>query len=223
MSITEIIPAEIKNDQFYNVIWQVASQVPGKNFLEIGSSSGAGSTEAWAKGIAQNPYRPTLHCLEVSKPRFEVLRETYKSNSQIKCHWTSSVGLSRFPSKEQVSKFYNTVDNNLRQYPLEQVLGWLDQDIRYIQEAAAPTDGIKRILGETQIHYFDAVLIDGSEFLGEAEFGEVYGASVILLDDIRGYKCYNPYQWLKQDASYKLLAENHNLRNGFAVFQRVKF
>jgi hypothetical protein len=220
MSITEIIPPEIKNDQFYSSILQVAAQLPGKHFLEIGSSSGAGSTEAWVRGISENPHKPHLHCIEVSRPRFDLLQQTYAHNPQVHCHWGSSVDLSRFPSREEVADFYHSTNSTLKQYPLEQVLEWLDQDIEYIRSANAPTNTIKKILQENNLCAFDAVLIDGSEFLGAAEFAEVYGASIILLDDIECFKCYHPCRWLKNDPNYQCLIENSQLRNGFAVFQR---
>lgn len=222
MASTDIIAPEIKNDQFYEVIRQIGEQLLCKNILEIGSSSGAGSTEAWVQGITKNPHRPTLHCLEVSKPRYEVLKETYAHCDQVNCHWSSSVDATRFPDPEEVRYFYEHVDNALRQYPLEQVLGWLQEDIAYFAEANPPEGGIRKILREQGLYYFDAVLIDGSEFLGAAEFAEVYGAPVILLDDTRGFKCYHACEWLRGDPSYKLIAENPNLRNGFAVFQRVQ-
>ncbi|MCI5064489.1 hypothetical protein MRY87_02060 [bacterium] len=222
MGITEIIQPEIKDDEFYAVISQIGAQLPARHILEIGSSSGAGSTEAWVKGITQNSAQPTLHCIEVSRPRFEVLQRTYASNKQVKCHWTSSVDLSRFPSKKEVIDFYHSVPSILNQYSLEQVLGWLEQDIDYIASAKAPTDGIRKILRDEQIYTFDAVLIDGSEFLGAAEFSEIYGAPIILLDDICGYKCHFPYQWLKKDPSYKCVAENTGLRNGYAAFQKIQ-
>lgn len=220
MTAYEIIPPEIKDDEFYHVIYQIAAQLPGNHFLEIGSSSGAGSTEAWVKGIQQNPHRPNLHCLEVSRPRFELLQQTYADCRQVHCHWGSSVDVKRFPSEQEVRDFYNSTESTLKRYPLEQVLGWLQEDIEYIASAHAPTDTIRKVKQELSIYAFDAVLIDGSEFLGGPEFAEVYGAPIILLDDVEAFKCYYPYRWLKGDPSYKLIAENLSLRNGYAVFQR---
>ena len=46
-----IIPAEIKNDAFYNAIINLISQSDDiNNILEIGASSGDGSTEAFQIG-----------------------------------------------------------------------------------------------------------------------------------------------------------------------------
>ncbi|MBW2169777.1 MAG: tetratricopeptide repeat protein, partial [Deltaproteobacteria bacterium] len=65
------------------------------------------------------------------------------------------------------------------------------------------------------------VLIDGSEFTGKAELDEVYGAKIIMLDDINGYKNYHNYQRLVADKTYELIAENWQVRNGYAAFRRI--
>jgi hypothetical protein len=66
---------------------------------------------------------------------------------------------------------------------------------------------------------FDAVLIDGSEFTGRAELDEVYGASYILLDDIRAFKNYANFARLSADPAYSLVEVSEHVRNGYAVFQ----
>jgi hypothetical protein len=68
---------------------------------------------------------------------------------------------------------------------------------------------------------FDFVLIDGGEFQGYAEFRMLKGARFICLDDVNSYKCRFAYDELMEDSSYRLYAENWNLRNGWAVFEKV--
>ncbi|NEO03295.1 MAG: hypothetical protein F6K50_50690, partial [Moorea sp. SIO3I7] len=63
-----VIPPEIKDDDFYKAIQRIAQEEDIKTVLEIGSSSGAGSTEAFVKGLRENPSNPVLFCMEVSKP-----------------------------------------------------------------------------------------------------------------------------------------------------------
>jgi len=67
---------------------------------------------------------------------------------------------------------------------------------------------------------FDMVLIDGSEFTGEAELYHCLGARVIALDDVNSHKCFNAYRILANHVSYALTHQNMGLRNGFAVFER---
>ncbi len=80
--------------------------------------------------------------------------------------------------------------------------------------------GIELIKSDQGIEYFDMILIDGSEFTGQAEFPHVYGAKWILLDDIRTFKNYNNYMKLAFDPHYKLVEVKLNLRNGYAVFKK---
>jgi hypothetical protein len=64
-------------------------------------------------------------------------------------------------------------------------------------------------------------MIDGCEFTGLAELKLLYGSKFIALDDVNSFKCYEAYRLLKDSNSYRLYAENWNLRNGFAIFERV--
>ena len=54
-----LIPAEIKNDDFYACIQKLAQIEDIATILEIGSSSGAGSTEAFVTGMRNNPNHPS--------------------------------------------------------------------------------------------------------------------------------------------------------------------
>lgn len=219
--LNRIIPPEIKNDGFYQIIQKISREADIKTVLEIGSSSGGGSTEAFVSGLRNNPNKPTLYCMEVSQNRFAELSRRYQANSFVKCYNVSSVGVDKFPDREQVIDFYNNTPNKLQFYPLDRVLGWLDQDIDYVNNSGVTVNGIKHIKQENNIGYFDLVLIDGSEFTGAAELAEVYGAKYILLDDITTFKNYHNHQQLLSDTNYKLIAENTSVRNGYSVFKKI--
>jgi hypothetical protein len=218
--LDHLIPPEISNDELYRTIQRLSAEAPLRHILEIGSSAGGGSTEAFVQGIMQNPSQPRLYCMEISGVRFEALRVRYADNPSVSCLRASSVGLDQFPPEKELSLFYRFVPTVLNNYPLEMVLGWLRQDIAYLQEHDIPQHGIRLIKEQFGIESFDMVLIDGSEFLGRAELNEVYGAGIILLDDINGFKNYHNYQRLVEDPHYFIALENHVLRNGFAVFIR---
>lgn len=219
--LNNIIAPEIKYDDFYQAIQRLASDSRVKTVLEIGSSSGQGSTEAFVKGLRNNPGSPQLFCMEVSKPRFEKLKGYYAEESFVHCYNVSSVALDAFPSPLQVEHFYHLRETPLNQYPVEQVVGWLQQDIDYVRDSGFDGNGIQLIKEERGIDKFDLVLIDGSEFTGEAELEQVYGAQFILLDDICTYKNFNSHHQLLKDPNYILLEQNISLRNGYSIFQRV--
>jgi glycosyltransferase involved in cell wall biosynthesis len=216
-----LIPPEIKADDFYEQIHKIAQIEDISTILEIGSSSGAGSTEALVAGMRNNPSNPTLFCMEISKTRFTELHKTYKDNAYVKCYNVSSVSVKDFPDERQVLDFYNSIHTNLNFYPAEQIISWLRQDIDYVKNSGVPEAGINIIKRENNIDFFDLVLIDGSEFTGIAEFSEVYGAKYICLDDINSFKNYHNYQQLLNDPSYSLLTSNFNLRNGYAIFKLI--
>ncbi|BAT55078.1 Glycosyl transferase, group 1 [Nostoc sp. NIES-3756] len=217
--LNRLISPEIHNDDFYTAILQITSQEEIKTILEIGSSSGEGSTQAFFTGIRQNLHKPILFCMEVSKVRFNELNNKYKNEDFVKVYNTSSVPIESFADKQEVIDFYNTTNNNLKLYPLERILDWLKQDIDYVQELGYSGNGINRIKQENGIDYFDLVLIDGSEFTGTAELNEIYGAKYILLDDINTFKNYNNFYKLLKDKNYILIECNHKVRNGYAVFK----
>ena len=216
----ETIPPEILDDGFYEAIRSVARVAKIKTALEIGSSTGEGSTRAFVEGLHDNPLRPQLFCMEVSLPRFRQLSERYAGDPQVKCYNLTSVALDRLATEQQVVDFYNRRDSKLNRVPLGEVRRWLRQDIRYLNEHGGSQNGIAMIKEQHGIDRFGMVLIDGSEFTGAAELEEVYGADFILLDDIGTFKNLANYERLSGDTDYLLVEKDEQLRNGYAVFER---
>lgn len=217
-----IIPGEIKNDAFYDVLKSLVARPEVRTVLEIGSSAGGGSTDAFVSGIKERSAHADLYCMEVSATRFAQLRDTYRAYDFVHCYNVSSVPLSDFPTHEEVGSFYDGVQSGLRAYPRANVLGWLDADLEYVKGHGFDANGIELIKKERGIETFDLVLIDGSEFTGESELRYVYGARYIALDDINVYKNWTNYFRLKDDPNYELICEDRSVRNGFCVFQRVE-
>ncbi len=215
-----IIPPEIKGDPFYHAIQQLAQDPRVKTILEIGASSGEGSTEALVRGMLANPSQPTLFTIEVSKVRFAALQQRYAAFPQVRCFNVSSVPASAFPGEAEVTAFYHGNQSALRNVPLERVISWLRQDLAYIETSGLPDRGIELIQRQNHLVGFDLVLIDGSEFSGRSELELTYGARYILLDDILGFKNWDNFHRLKQDPNYRLIGGDTRLRNGFAVFHR---
>ncbi len=218
--LDRIIPPEVKNDAFYNAIYRLAKTEPLTTILEIGSSSGQGSTDAFVSAIRDNPYHPTLFCVEISSVRFHELATYYKDNPFVRCYNVSSIPLEKFPGPEEVCHFYQTIPSKLNQFSLPVVLSWLKLDTDYVQREGVCQHGIELIRKENNIEHFDMVLIDGSEFTGMAEFEQIYGARFILLDDTCTFKNYQNREKLLNDPAYQLIEEDPNLRHGYAIFKR---
>jgi len=225
MSNEEIIPPEVTDDAFYHALVKCAIRPDIKTILEIGSSSGEGSTEAFVKAIRRRPDREKvkLYCMEISQARFLKLVAHYQNDSFVKPYRLSSIRINQFPSRDDVINFYGKFRTNLHaeNTPLELVLSWYEQDLAYIRKSGLDACGIEVIKKEQGIEFFDMVLIDGSEFTGSAEFSLLLGATIIALDDINSIKSYFPYKFLCNNPRYKLVAQDIRLRNGFAIFERV--
>ncbi len=216
----QTIPPEIIDDEFYEVIRLLARTASISTALEIGSSTGEGSTRAFVEGLHDNSNRPTLFCLEVSRPRFKKLVARYSQDAQVRCYNLTSVSLDRFPTETEVIEFYSSHESKLNRIPLPEVLRWWRQDLHYLARLPASQPGIQMIKQENGVETFGMVLIDGSEFSGRPELADVYGADYILLDDIGTFKNFGNHERLSSDPNYALRTRNESLRNGYAVFER---
>lgn len=217
--LDHLIPPEIKDDRLYRWIMRIAATPGVRAILEIGASSGEGSTEAFVLGARRNPERPAIHCLEVSEPRFAALVERW-GDEPIHAHNVSSVPVDRFPTEEEIDAFRERVWTRFRFISRDTVLGWLRQDVEYLEEHGLSGEGIRLARKACGVERFDAALIDGSEFTGPADLDEVYGAPFLLLDDVRSFKNYDNHRRLRDDPDYLCLDYFRWRRNGFAVFAR---
>jgi len=221
-NIEQIIPAEVVNDDFSLVLKEIGKIYALKNYLEIGSSSGGGSTGALVDGIKQRSDldQVRLFCMELSRPRFNLLCEAYKNQEFVKTYNLSSIPLNKFPTEEEISFFYHNTHTNLNNYSLETIIDWYKQDLNYIDKNCLNFDGISFIKKANKITDFDFVLIDGSEFTGERELIQVIGAKIIALDDVNSFKCFSAYKILQSHFGYEIVTQNLDLRNGYAVFKK---
>lgn len=223
MTLTTIIPPEVKDDSFYAALQNVAANNPDvKNILEIGSSSGEGSTEAIVTGIRKrtDASEVSVFCMEVSRQRFFRLCQNYQNDTFVKPYNLSSLAIRKFPTPAEVSHFYHHTQTNLNAYPFETVMGWMSQDIDYIRANRLDFCGIDFIKEANELDQFDFSVIDGSEFTGERELQMIWGSKFIALDDVNSFKCFNCYRTLANSVSYTLLEQDLNLRSGFAIFKR---
>jgi len=219
--LDRLIPPEIADDPFARTIEEIAATPGVREILEIGSSAGEGSTAAWVRGALRNPRRPRLHCIEVSTERYSELARRWGDQDFVLCHHLSSIPLERLASATEVERFYRDVPSRLREFDLTTVLGWLEQDVGYLRDNGLSSPGIAQIKEQYGIELFDAVLIDGSEFAGRAELEEVYGARFLLLDDTETFKNWHASRSLEADPNYAVVRADRDVRNGFAIFERI--
>lgn len=213
-----IIDPEVnQNTQSYYVIQDYLKKVPVKTIIEIGASSGGGTTEALIKGITSRFHQEgvKIASVEVSRARFKKLKEIYSGLSFFTPYNISSLPLSRFPSEEQVAKFIK--ETGIHGGNVEVVLDWLRQDIQYVKDNNFDVNGIQKIKEDFGVEKFDLAVIDGSEFLGDEEFKELPDCDAYFLDDIHVYKNWNSHRILENDKRYVKIFEE-KIRGGSSLF-----
>ena len=176
--------------------------------LEIGGGTGDGSTQCIATkrlfSIENHPDRIGRHSMNLS------------ARGGVSVKGTATLPSLWMP-KYEVEDFYKNTKTNLNQYPLEQVLGWLNECLETAKDYS--TNAIEDIHFDYNVD-FNFVLIDGSPFSGEAELRCVRPflaeKAIIALDDVNDIKNLANYNKLKGFA--KLLWEDWSVRNGAAIF-----
>lgn len=221
--LSRIIEPEIFKDELYSLIVDLLTHNKLYNLIEIGASSGNGSTEAIITGLRAGSNRAArVFAIELSKERHRALSTRWSGEPQLNAIYGSSIDIYDFPSIEQVTSMWNEGETKLSNLPICIVLNWYKQDLDYMIQNGQTTSSIKLIKKLYQIKDFDFALIDGSEFTGLADFQLLYGSKFIVLDDITTYKCFQARNILAMDEGYVLISENINLRNGYAAFKRVE-
>ena len=218
------IPGEINDDEFSKSIKKLASLSSLKNIIEIGSSSGGGSTKSFIEALQRRNDLEQVKfiCLELSNERFKNLKNYLKPYKYAIAYNLSSVDINSFPTENEVMKFYKNRNTVLNKVPLKEVLRWREQDIEYIKNSGKNICGLEAIKNSLGIKIFDLCLIDGSEFTGKAELNHLIGSNYILLDDTETYKCREAFEILNNREDYELIEYNPNLRHGYAAFKKKK-
>ena len=206
-SLDTIIDPEINNNTYsYNFLKDYLKKVKVKSIIEIGASSGRGTTEALINGVLESDTKDLkIASLEISKNRFEILKNNYKEYDFFIPYNISSLPISRFPSYENVCKFIN--DTGIHNGDVLTVLGWLKNDIEYIIQNNIQQNGIEIIKNDLKeyLNYeggFSLAIIDGSEFLGNEEYKDLQNCDSYLLDDIFAYKNYFSHIELLNNKNY---------------------
>jgi hypothetical protein len=216
--LTDIISPEIYNDEFYHSLKTIIEYFNIKNILEIGASSGQGSTQCF---LQSKNNECKLFSIEISKERFAILSNNNYQNFYP--YLGSSIDVKEYMTDDEVKNFYNSKITNINNYSLDLVLSWKKEELDYISNNNIPTNIIQKIKSNNNIDHFDLVLIDGSPFTGDSELKQCLGSNIIALDDVNDIKCYQAYNTLNSLPEYELIAQNWGVRNGFAIFKLKQY
>jgi hypothetical protein len=206
--------AEINlNEPFGYEIFQTVVKFDLRNNLEIGSWDGEGSSSCFVKAMDLLAGDKKLVCIEIVEDKFKVLANRFKDKSFVKPFLGSSISYDSLVPKnfdDVWNSAYNHIPKTL--YSKELVKSWYDRDVETIKRTPS--------FLEYDNEVYDSILIDGGEFTGYSEFLLVKDkCRVLFLDDVHhAYKCNQIYNELKNDESWNLYRERHDVRNGFAIF-----
>lgn len=204
------------NEPFGLTINNIVRNKQLRRNLEIGSWSGAGSTNCFFQAMLELGGELHLDCVEIVEAKFNELSARYKDYSFVHCHNKSSISYDELVYKEFEDVWnssYNRIPKHI--HSKETVKSWFDRDVETIKTAesmnlmaAAPYDG---------------VLIDGSEFTGFSEYLLIKDkARVIFLDDVHNaFKCFEVHEALMRDPEWDCIVDAPNVRNGFSVFEKI--
>lgn len=224
MGLKDIIPAEIHDDELANEITKLVKMLRPATMLEIGSSSGEGSTQAFIRGMQERGADTgMLYCIEASRPRFERLKKNVAHmGDAVKPYHVTSVRDDEAMSDGEVRRFFGLLTGLVKLPVLDigedRIISWHEDELNNVAEMDTPRDGIRQIMAENDIDIFDMVLIDGSPFTALAELALVHGAKIIVLDDIMAFKTFEVHQRMKRDREYRMYKTNETLRNGYSIW-----
>lgn len=209
--------AEIHMGEPFGItIYNIVRSKQLRRNLEIGSWSGAGSTNCFFQAMLDLGGDLHLDCVEIVEDKFKELSNRYKDNSFVHCHNKSSISYKELVYKN-FDEIWNSPYNKIPKHfhSKELVKSWYDRDVECIKESES--------LNLSTMPFYDGVLIDGSEFTGYSEFLLIKDkARVIFLDDVHNaFKCFQIHDELSKDPAWSCLVDAPQVRNGFSVFERI--
>jgi hypothetical protein len=201
------VPGHIRRGTpFGDFIYDLASKEKGpKQWLEIGSWNGLGSTFCILDGFAQRlEESPHLYSLELDPMMCGVAKENVSEHIAAPCVDFIQDKLS----SDINTPFPEVVEDNRHFF------------LHYEREKALYTEakGFKPPVKP------EVALLDGGEYSGALDWIHLDKSNLtwLLLDDTNVTKNINLVKELKAMAEWRLVREETEDRNGWAVFERVK-
>ncbi len=214
------IPPEIKDDELYDrlidTIRLFAHEI--QTVLEVGASSGDGSTEAIASALSQYVPSKTFYTIEASPVRYEILKQRYANIDWLIPMLGSSVFLEEYVPKGYAEFYHKKHKRRFGQYDLSFLLDWYVNEKALIQDNNLPQGVIDSIKKENNIDFFDFVILDGSPYTGYSEFQKILGAKIIVFDDVLDIKHDKSHELLKAMTEYECIYCNLLHRNGYSIW-----
>lgn len=186
---------------FGEIIYEYASNVNYKKFLEIGTWNGQGSTKCFIDGL-----------LTRNDDYSFISIETCVNFHQIACYHNSDILSDHRNIKllhGRIIDEQDLINSDIQDYRKV----WLNDDIENYRSCNNIWNDIRK--------FYDVVLLDGGEFSTFAEFMKLKDyTNILLLDDTREMKNTNVVKYLKESSDWKNVLSSDD-RNGFAIYERI--
>lgn len=197
---------QINLDQdFGKKIYELAKDITGGVFVDIGTWNGLGSTKCFIEAMKDNS-SSKLYSIENNTEKYE----------SAKSQWTSVVE----EHKLDVDFINGTLVSNSK------IDEWIDENNILLNENESywlsidKTNSVNLIILDCS--KIDILLIDGSEFTGYLEMMLLKDKSnYILLDDVNSMKNKYSREYLISDNDFELIEEDLSSRNGYSIFKRI--
>ena len=197
---------QIYNDSFSIEITKYASNPNYKNFLEIGTWNGLGSTKAFSNGFKNRIDDYIFYSLECNAEKCMEAKKLYIDNNKIHI-------LNEVIWNEEPPNFYDIFPQCLSDNIYKR---WNEVDIINMQQCDL-------FLNRPNLpELFDVILLDGGEFTTYYEFQLLKNkCKILLLDDINTDKCKLILEEIKYDRSWKIIIEDKTTRNGYLIAEKI--
>lgn len=197
---------QINLDQdFGKKIYELAKDITGGVFVDIGTWNGLGSTKCFIEAMKDNS-SSKLYSIENNTEKYE----------SAKSQWTSVVE----EHKLDVDFINGTLVSNSK------IDEWIEENNILLNENESywlsidKTNSVSLIILDCS--KIDILLIDGSEFTGYLEMMLLKDKSnYILLDDVNSMKNKYSREYLISDNDFELIEEDLSSRNGYSIFKRI--
>lgn len=193
------------NQDFGKLIFDLASSIENKIFVDIGTWNGLGSTKCFIEAMRNNS-SSILYSIENNIEKYESAKSKWNSiieENNLNVHFLNGSLVSNKNIDDWINS-ENIILSDNEKY-------WLSID---------KANSVNIITLDCQT--IDILLIDGSEFSGYLEMILLKDRSkYILLDDVNSMKNKHSRSFLLNDNSFNLVIEDLSSRNGYSVFKRI--
>jgi len=192
------------NSSMGKVIADYAKDIRFKNYLEIGTWNGGGSTYCFAKGFENRDSSSfRFVSLEINKELYTIAKEKYNNIHYVRIENASVLKYEDFP--KNINDFLELFEHVNKE--------WLRDDFSSLSKAKY-MDFVDYIP--------EVVLLDGSEYLTYLEFKKLeHTTKVFILDDINTEKCKKIVEELENNSNWNKKFIEREQRNGWAVFEKI--